>query len=150
MLFVRLLGGEVGIIVNHIPHIQLAVIECLGHGQTFRRANRRTKAAIAAFGHIDVEFGGVQADRRSVGSTPDVLHSLDRLDIDTIYRTNLRAFIANNAVVHLIMQTVPAIVRNGNGFERILDRDDPILLVVKIGRTNIRRSAALTGIPEVP
>ncbi|MNY26976.1 hypothetical protein D3C86_1608510 [compost metagenome] len=126
-------GGEIGIIVNHIPHIHFTVIECLGHGKAFRRANRRTKATIAAFGHIDIKLGGVQADRRAVGGTTDILHCFDRLNIDTIYRTYLRTLIANNAVVHLIMQTVPAIIRNGNGFQRVLDGDNAILLVIKIG-----------------
>ncbi len=145
--FLCFFRGKVAIGIYHFPYIELAVVECLGHGKAFCRTNSGAKATIAAFCHIDIELGSIQPDNRSVGGPAYFFRSFDRFYLYAVYRTHLGAFVAYNAVVHLVVQPVAAVVGDRDGFLRVLDGYHARLYLEEIIQLYVIGFTAPTGLP---
>jgi hypothetical protein len=130
--------------------ISHAEVVNFGHGEAFGRANRGAKAAEAALAHINVEFRRVDPLRGTIGCLPDFLDGPNGLDVDAINGADFGAFVANNAVVDLIVKAVPAIVRNGLHFVWVLDGGDPGPLFEVFRRLNSYDGLRLSRPEEVP
>lgn len=123
-LFADLRWRHFGKRVDVVLDLRYAEVKDLGHCQTLRRAHGGAKPAKTALGHVDIEPGGVYAFGRTVRCFPEFLNSSYGLDLDTIHRADLRALIAYDAIINLIMQTITAVVRHGNHFVGILNGGD--------------------------
>jgi hypothetical protein len=71
------------------------------HHYTVCRANRGAEAAEAAFGHVNVKRGGIEAFACAVRRLAPHVGRLYGYDVYTVYRAYPSAFIADDAVVHL-------------------------------------------------
>lgn len=103
-----------------VGYIELTEIVYLRHGQTFGGAYGGTKSAKAAFGHVDIELGSIDALGSTVGSLADGFYRLNRLYFDTVYWTNLGAFIADDTVFYFIVQAVTCVIGHWQAFARVL------------------------------
>jgi len=93
----------------------------VSHGNTLRRANNGTQAAIHALGHIDIKLSGIQSFGGAVRRLPNGLRRFYRLNINAGYRAYLGAKVAYDAVIHLHIQLVAAYFGDRQLLMRILD-----------------------------
>jgi len=100
----------------------------LRHRQAFCGANGRTQTAKATFAHIDVELSGVDSLGSSIGCPADFFGRPDGFDRNAIDRANLSAFVANNAIVDLIVKLIAAGIGNRNGDMGVLDGRNTLLV----------------------
>lgn len=109
-------------VIDQILAFWLGEFKHFGHHDTLRRTRPHAERAIAAFGHIDVEFRDpqrflfIESCRNSQVFTGNRFHRVDR---DTIHRTRARAFIAADAIVHIDIQPVTRPLRKNVGILRL-------------------------------
>ena len=80
--------------------------EFIRHIQALGRANRGAQIAIAAFEHVDVEAHQMLANRIAGRGFTEIFSWLrfNRIDVDTIDRTNARALVAADAIIDIVEQ----------------------------------------------
>jgi len=140
-----LLLGHVGKRKIVLTNIQHAEVVRLGHGKTFCRAYGGTQSAEATLAHVDVELRSIDALRSTVGCFTKLFGRANGLDGDTIYRADLHALVADDAVVHLIVELVTTVVGNWNGFVGKLDGGNTNLLLEITFAGDVDRLFAVAG-----
>lgn len=112
--------------VRVVTDLGYTEIEDLCHCKTFRRADRCAKSAETTLGHIDVELCGVDPFGCAIRSFTELFHRPHRLDLNAVHGADLGALVADNTIVDLIVQTIPAVVGHRDHFMWILDGGNPL------------------------
>ena len=132
-----------------VTDVEDTEVVCGCHRQTLGRANGGAQSTEAALTHVDVESRSIDPLWRTIGGLAKLLCRANGLDRDAIHGTYLRALIANDTVVDLIVKLVSAGVGYWQGLMRELDGCYSLLALEVVGLAYVSLLLALSRLQEM-